>query len=448
MGKVRRRKPRRRRIGRVSIYLHHGRWWAYYREHGRPVRKAVADNEAAAETIAAQLNLELTATVPTLFSFRPISVAELQRTFIDYHEHVARSSLATVNRYRTATRHLVEFGERPGGRPFAAHEIDVEAFVRHLRSLRVAPNGHRNSRLRPLRDNGVRYILETCRSMYAYAVKRRHLPPYTDNPFAGIGGKRSRVEDAKPVFVFDEESELRFLTAADHWTFAVHFLLAKTGLRVGELVRLLVEDIDFEGGWLHVRNRPELNARTKTRRERAVPLIAEIIRVLRALVGHRQAGLVILRQTIDPKHLPLAQADSGQLAEIARRRIADLEAAEHANLDRRAVIRVQQQLWREAGATSADRIRNSIIRIGTTVGYDGLSCPKSWRHTFATLLQDANVDPLIRQQTLGHAPPTAFGGTALGMTAAYTHTRPETQRREIERALRLWPRSLALARRY
>jgi len=77
MGKVRRRKPRRRRIGRVSIYLHHGRWWAYYREHGRPVRKAVADNEAAAETIAAQLNLELTATVPTLFSFRPISVAEV-----------------------------------------------------------------------------------------------------------------------------------------------------------------------------------------------------------------------------------------------------------------------------------------------------------------------------------------------------------------------------------
>ena len=32
----------------------------------------------------------------------------------------------------------------------------------------------------------------------------------------------------------------------------------------------------------------------------------------------------------------------------------------------------------------------------------------------------------------------------LGMTAHYTHTRPETQRREIERALRLWPESLFL----
>lgn len=446
MGKVRRRKPRRRRIGRVSIYMHHGRWWAYYREHGRPVRKAVADDEDAAATIAAQINLELTATVPTLFSFRPLSVAELQRTFIEFHEHVARSSLATVNRYRTATRHLVEFGERPGGRPLAAHEIDAEAFVRHLRTLRVAPNGHRNTRRRPLRDNGVRYILETCRSMYAYAGKRRHLPPYTENPFAGVGGKRSRIEDAKPVFVFDEETELRFLAAADRWSFAVHFLLAKTGLRVGELVRLLIEDIDFNGGWLHVRNRPELNARTKTRRERAVPLIAEVVHVLRTLVGNRQAGLVILRQSVDSNNLPLANADSSQLAAIVRRRIADLEVVGHANLDRRAVMGIQQRLWREAGATTADRIRNMMIRIGAMVDLTGLSCPKSWRHTFATLLQDANVDPLIRQQTLGHAAPTAFGTAALGMTTNYTHTRPETQHREIERALRLWPRSLELAR--
>jgi hypothetical protein len=66
----------------------------------------------------------------------------------------------------------------------------------------------------------------------------------------------------------------------------------------------------------------------------------------------------------------------------------------------------------------------------------------------ATLLQDANVDPLIRQQTLGHKPtngnrPTNSNG--LGMTGKYTHTRPETQRQQIEQALRLWPASLRYA---
>src|SRR5262245_33812034 len=107
MGKVRERAARRRRIGRVSVYRHRRRGWVYYREHGRPVRKAVADDAKAAEQVAAQINLELASAAPTFFSFRPVPVAELQRTFVDYHEHVVRSSLATVNRYRTATQHLV-----------------------------------------------------------------------------------------------------------------------------------------------------------------------------------------------------------------------------------------------------------------------------------------------------------------------------------------------------
>ena len=38
-------------------------------------------------------------------------------------------------------------------------------------------------------------------------------------------------------------------------------------------------------------------------------------------------------------------------------------------------------------------------------------------------------------------------GSALGMTATYTHSRQRTRKREIERALRLWPQSLEFARR-
>jgi len=73
------------------------------------------------------------------------------------------------------------------------------------------------------------------------------------------------------------------------------------------------------------------------------------------------------------------------------------------------------------------------------IGHSESTCPKSWRHTFATLLQDANVDPLIRQQVLGHRPTTSSG---LGMTAKYTHTRPETLRAQVTAALQQWPKSL------
>lgn len=99
-------------------------------------------------------------------------------------------------------------------------------------------------------------------------------------------------------------------------------------------------------------------------------------------------------------------------------------------------------MWWEAGAVKADAVRTSFIRIMTTLGHAEATCPKSWRHSFATLLQDANVDPLIRQITLGHKPTDSNG---LGMTANYTHTRRETQRAQIEGALRRWPESLKLA---
>jgi hypothetical protein len=87
-------------------------------------------------------------------------------------------------------------------------------------------------------------------------------------------------------------------------------------------------------------------------------------------------------------------------------------------------------------------VRKSFMRVMASIGRPEATCPKSWRHSFATLLQDANVDPLIRQQTLGHKP---TNGSGLGMTGHYTHTRPETQRQQIEQALRRWPASLAYA---
>ena len=97
------------------------------------------------------------------------------------------------------------------------------------------------------------------------------------------------------------------------------------------------------------------------------------------------------------------------------------------------------RVWWDAGAVKADAVRTSFVRVMKGLGRPEATCPKSWRHSFATLLQDANVDPLVRQQTLGHRPTS---GAGLGMTASYTHTRPETQREQIERALRRWPDSL------
>ena len=48
------------------------------------------------------------------------------------------------------------------------------------------------------------------------------------------------------------------MSEAGQWAIPIHFTLAKTGLRVGELVHLLIEEQDLEGGWLLLRNKTAL----------------------------------------------------------------------------------------------------------------------------------------------------------------------------------------------
>jgi integrase len=439
MGSKRRSPSPRFRIGKVSVYLHHGAWWVYYRDKGQPIRSKVAQSQDDAERIAAQINAQVTNGSPTLLSFEPISVADLRQQFLDYHEHVIHSSLATVRRYRAATQHLENFVAQQPRQP-RLHEARPDAFAVYLRNLEVAPNGHPHSAKRKLRDKGIQYILETCRSMFTFALKRRHLPPYVSNPFSELPLDRFKIEDAKPIFVFTADTKLAFFKAASDWTFPIHFALAKTGLRVGELTHLLIEEVDLDGGWLHVRNKTELGWRIKTGRERSVPLLQEVVSVLRAVIGKRRAGPVFLREKLVGK-TPKLVGGRAELEAVLRDRIVAARARGDTlgRADQQALAR---KVWWEAGEVKTDMVRKSFMRIMVSIGHPEATCPKSWRHSFATLLQDENVDPLIRQQTLGHKP---TNGSGLGMTGNYTHTRPETQRQQIEQALRRWPASLAYA---
>lgn len=445
--KRRKKSSQRKRVGRVSYYLHHGAWYLYYRDGDRPVRLRVADTEDEAEQISAQVNAQLASSSPTLFSFTSVSFSELRQAFLNHHETVVRSSPATIRRYRSASQHLENYFNEccPSD---LAHAIRTDQFVAWLRKQKVSPNGHPNTAKRTLRDKGLRFVLEVCRSVYIYAAQQRFLPPYFENPFSKLNLERMRIEDAKPIFVFDAGDELSFFQKADDWTFPIHFILAKTGLRSGELIHLLIEDVDLENGWLHIRNKPELHWKIKTRRERSVPLIKEAVAVLRRVIGNRTSGLVFIRHQYDPLNSPLGNLDQMALQEELQQRISHADSGSVLTLSQTMEEKLARAVWREAGVIRSERVRTSFIRTAKSAGLKQSSCPKSWRHSFATLLQDANVDPLIRQVTLGHKPSEDSRSGGLGMTGVYTHTRATTQKREIERALRLWPHSLDYARQW
>ena len=199
------------------------------------MRRRVGVSLVDAKRLAAQANAQLATHTPAILSFQPVSVPNLRQSWLCYHEELLRSSLATIRRYRAATDHLLHFVEIVGtGRSADAFTVSTaEEFAHYLRRVKVSPNGHPNTSKRLLRDKGVIFILETCRAMFNYAAKHRHLPPYHENPFALLNLGRIPIEDAKPIELFTLGQEEAFWAGCDDWQFPI-FL---GGCRVQAVVR-------------------------------------------------------------------------------------------------------------------------------------------------------------------------------------------------------------------
>ncbi len=167
----------RRRIGRVSVYRRGQKYWMYYRQ-GRQICRPVGTCRSEALALASKVNAQLAEGAPTALAFRPVDLAELTGRWLDHHEQVRRSSLATVQRYRTAVGHLASFVASTRGNVrvdrFASNM--AQEFARYLRTTRVAPNGHPNTQKRVMRDKGVVFILGTCRALFNFAREQRYLP--------------------------------------------------------------------------------------------------------------------------------------------------------------------------------------------------------------------------------------------------------------------------------
>ena len=428
------------RVGSVRAFLRGRVWYLQYVENGRRRRPRVGADRDQARQMAAQINGQLEVGAPAALSYEPISIPDLRRRWLDHHEYVRRSSLGTINRYRAATEHLLAFVEKSCP---VRHVSDFRAkhatdFVRHLSMIKVAPNGHRKARKRPLRDTGIKFILETCCNLFNYAQRNRHLSPYAENPFRMIEVSRMPIEDFRPVVIFTEEQELKFLRACDDWQFPLFLTLLLTGMRPGELIHLLLPDsLDLETGWLYVRNKPQLGWQVKTRNERDIPLVPILVKVLRHTVGARSTGPVFRQRRFVNGHEPVLTGLS--ISDLQRQlalRVRQKETQCIESLSRADRQHVAVTIWREIGAMENDMVRREFIDVTARIGMGQITAPKTLRHTFATILQDANVDPLIRNELMGHVPagmPVPGGG--LSMTAVYTHTRPETKRRQLEDAM-------------
>jgi integrase len=285
-------------------------------------------------------------------------------------------------------------------------------------------------------DKGLRFILECCRTLFNFAAKHRHLSPYAENPFHSLEVDRILVEQARPIDLFTRDQERAFLEACDDWQFPLFLTLMLTGLRPGETCHLLLpDDLDLQGALLRVRNKPRLGWQVKTRNEREIPLLPVLVDVLRTHLGARSSAPVFVRRSF------LSRPGLGGLTapelekEVLRRRLVQ-EAETGQAVDRAGHLRLARSVWRAMGGLREDRVRLEFMRLTRRIGMPEQTSPKALRHLFATSLQEANMDPLIRNLLMGHAAAgERSAGHGLGMTAVYTHTRAETVRRQLEAAM-------------
>lgn len=132
------------RVGRVRGYLRGQAWYLCYHELGQRRRPRVGRDHDAARQLAAQINAQLEVGAPAALSFEAIAIPDLRERWLNHHEQVLRSSVQTINRYRTATEHLLRFVATARPVRYASHFGNrlAEEFVRYLRTIQVAANGH------------------------------------------------------------------------------------------------------------------------------------------------------------------------------------------------------------------------------------------------------------------------------------------------------------------
>lgn len=98
------------------------------------------------------------------------------------------------------------------------------------------------------------------------------------NPFRRV--KKIRVDRRDPI-ILSPEQVMELLNRASDENRPFFMLALYTGMRLGEIVHLRPQDIDWQARVIHVANRASWH--TKSRRERRIPIHPDLYRILKGL---------------------------------------------------------------------------------------------------------------------------------------------------------------------
>ncbi|PIV11490.1 MAG: tyrosine recombinase XerC [Candidatus Omnitrophica bacterium CG03_land_8_20_14_0_80_43_22] len=268
--------------------------------------------------------------------------------FTRYLEIEKNSSTHTVTNYKVDLRGFMDF---LGGNDIS--NIDYLLLRRYLAHLKSVQYDKRS----------VARKLACLRSFFKFLCRDGYLKT---NPAAGLSTPKL---DKKLPFFLDVNQTSRVLDmpvdnsdAASLRDKAVLELLYSTGIRVGELVGLSINDVDFIGGVTKVKG--------KGKKERMIPVGDTALRAIKKYLDRRCSN------------------------ELMRNKPALF-------------------LNKNGGRLSSGAVRQIVDKCIHTASLRGRISPHTLRHSFATHLLDRGADLRSVQELLGHA--------NLSTTQIYTH---------------------------
>jgi integrase len=417
------------RVGKVTIYKRGSTYCLYYREDGRSVRRAIEGNLAVARATAAKIVAALAEQRPSPLGFQRTSPEKLVADYLDFVENVQGLAWRTVDRYRAALDRFKEFClQHEITAVDAFQERTVEDFVRWMRGLTRARNGMKTGKHKDhYKTGGIKFILSTCRTLFNWAARRRMLPPYAENAFGRfpIDQLRDPAADEEEIRVFTPKQEQAFFDACSNWQKAIFVPLATYGMRVGEWTHLLIENLDFEEGTIHICSKPEMFWRVKTARRRKLPLTAEMSVLLKKLIGRRRSGFVLLNEVhFGGRAKPAATfATDREFRAHLESIVKGLEAT-NPKASKRDKRRAVTSFCRAIGQIPVKRVQSEFCKLTEAIGCSDFTRAHDLRHLFATRAQERGTNPLIVQQLTGHR--------SLDMLKRYTHPSMAATRQAME----------------
>lgn len=222
------------------------------------------------------------------------------------------------------------------------------------------------------------------------------------HPLDGVTHRKSEKSKDDVVFLTIEEQEAFLNVAKNHHNYEQYLFLLETGLRIGELMGLTWNNIDFE--------------------KRTITLEKSL--EYRYQVGEWVAGP--LKSTESYRTLPLTNTAFSILAELYSKRNTRKEAKElnqiltykdKRNLEIKSFCMKDLVFinWRTGMPTKTSSYDTYLIKLTSLANVKHISS-HSLRHTYATRAIERGVNPSVLQKLLGHKSITTTMGTYVHIT--------------------------------